>query len=85
MEVALREIYSKYNGDISSFSDINVATELQYSIASSWPEVYYLRKLAEEGYVYCFQDQGQEPVYAVKTVYSPILNTILIEDETLSG
>lgn len=84
-DVALKEVYARSGGDISFFANIDQATDLQYAIGASWPEVYYLRKLADEGFVHMFQDAGQEAVYAVKQSYSPMLNTILIEEDTFSG
>lgn len=88
-EVAYRKIKTLANNDLSYFSSIHNAEKLQDLITADWPLIYYLETLCDEELCHKFEDGisilDEEAVYALKSAYSPILATILIEVDTSEG
>lgn len=84
-EVARKEILQKAGNDVLAFADYDKAVELQTAIAIQWPVVYYLEKLVAAGIVHRFEQSNGDVVHAVKELYKPILNAILMAEEVSEG
>ncbi len=83
--VTEKEILFRSEGDLTFFNDYAQSVMLQTAICAQWPQQYYLEKLVSEGIIHKFEDGDNPATYAVKEIYRPILNTILIEVDNSVG